>query len=347
MDHADRPFFAPPFLSDRSRWPRTFARIAATLACMALLIAVAAVQAASALPGTLWHAFSDLSNPQGTFATDPNTGQSRRISAARGGSPWPDGSRYLTRDYTSQGSSGDETRLVVYRSSDQSVLMDQVIDGYIGDDVQPSPQGTNRILAMWGETIFEPRGAVAYDLDSRRLLYVTRPSKTPDALSWLPDGSLLRVQPSGQISKVVLGGAEQPVATVRWPEGRVPEALRVSPDGTKALVALAALRDTGSVRGVDLWMMNVDGSNLRRFTKNDLVAHAFWSPDGRHVAFVKDTGVSCSDATCQGSCTLWVAEATASHVVAVKASGDAQRFPLRRPNGSMTSVGCPAITWTR
>jgi len=94
-------------------------------------------------------------------------------------------------------------------------------------------------------------------------------------------------------------------------------------------------------------MMNVDGSGLRRFTKNDLVAHAFWSPDGRHVAFVKDTGVSCSDFRCRGSCTLWHAEATASDVVAVKASGDAQRFPLRRPDGSMTTVGCSAITWTR
>jgi len=65
------------------------------------------------------------------------------------------------------------------------------------------------------------------------------------------------------------------------------------------------------------------------------------------VAFVKDTGVSCSDATCRGSCALWVAEATAGDVVAVKASGDAQRISLRRPNGSMTTVGCPAIAWTR
>jgi hypothetical protein len=307
----------------------------------------AAASAAGPLSGTLWHAYSDLSNPQGSFATNPNSGQSRRISADKGAVPWPDGSRYLTRDYTSQGSGGDETRLVVRRISDQAVLMDQVVDGYIGDDVRPSPLGGNQILAMWGETIIEPRGAVVYDLNSRRLLYVTRPSKTPDALAWMPDGSLLRAQPSGRISRVALGGAEQPVGAVRWPEGRVPEALHVSPDGRKALVQLAALRDTGSVSGVDLWMMNIDGSDLRRFTKNELIAHAFWSPDGKQVAFVKDTGVSCSDATCRGSCTLWVAEAEASHVVAVQASGDARRFPLRRPDGSMTTVGCPALTWTR
>ncbi|KQV50782.1 hypothetical protein ASC95_15670 [Pelomonas sp. Root1217] len=324
-------------------FPKTLARIAA-LACWA---GMTAAQAAGALPGTLWHAYSDLNNPEGTFATNPGTGQSRWLTADPSGTPWPDGSRYLTRDYTSQGSGGDVTRLVVRRISDQAVLMDQAVDGYIGDHVRPSPRGGNQILVMWGESILEPRGPVVYDLDSRRLLYVTRPSRTPDALSWLPDGSLLRVQPSGQISRVVLGGAEQPVAAVRWPEGRVPQALHVSPDGSKALVQLAALRDTGSVSGADLWMMNVDGSNLRRFTKNDLVAQAFWSPDSKHVAFVKDTGVSCSDATCRGSCALWVAEATAADVVAVKASGDAQRIPLRRPNGSMTTVGCPAIAWTR
>lgn len=323
--------------------PKILARLATALACMT---ALGMAQAAGTLAGTLWHSYSD-SNPEGTFATNPNNGQSRRISSEPWGTPWPDGSRYLTRDYSSQGSGGDATRLVVRRISDQAVLTDQVVDGYVGDVVRPSPRGGNQILVMWGETILEPRGPVVYDLDSRRLVYVTRPSKTPDALSWMPDGSLLRVQPSGQVSRVVPGGAEQPVAAVRWPEGRIPDALQVSPDGRQALVRLAALRDTGSVSGADLWLMNVDGSGLRRFTKNDLIAQAFWSPDGRHVAFVKNTGVSCSDATCRGSCTVWVAEATASNVVAVQASGDAQRVPLRRPNGTATTVGCPAIAWTR
>lgn len=308
---------------------------------------LAPLRAASPLPGTLWHGYSDLDHPQGSFATDPNAGATRRISPDKGGTPWPDGSRYLTRDYRSQGSSGDETRIVVRRTSDQAVLIDQVVDGYVGDDVRPSPLGANRLLVMWGETILAPRGPVVYDLDARRLLYVTRPSKTPDALSWMPDGSLLRVQPSGQISQVVLGGAERPVAAVRWPEGRLPQALYVSPDGRRALVQLAALRDTGSVSGTDLWMMGIDGAGLRRFTKNDLVAHAFWSPDSRQVAFVKDTGIACGDASCRGSCTVWVAEAGASDVVAVKASNDAWQVPLKRPNGTMTRVGCPVSAWAR
>lgn len=324
-----------------------FARFAIALACMACAAAAPAAPAAGSLPGRLWHSYSDLSNPKGTFALNPNSGAAAAVDAEKGGDPWPDGSRFLQRDYTSQGSSGDETRIVVRRTADRAVLYDQVVDGYLGERVRPSPLGANRILAMWGETIFAPRGAIVYDLDSRRLLYATRPSKTPDLLSWLPDGSLLKVRPTGEISKVVIGGAEQRLATVRWPEARVPEAVHVSPDGTRALVELAAIRDTGSVSGVDLWMMNIDGSALRRFTKNDLIAHAFWSPDGRHVAFVKDTGVACTAFTCQGSCTLWYAEATASDVVAVRPSGDARQFPLKRPDGSMTTVGCPAMAWTR
>lgn len=324
-----------------------FARGIAALAAMACMVAAHGAQAAGALPGRIWHSYSDLSNPQGTFALDPNSGAALAVDAEKWGYPWPDGSRYLQRDYTSQGSSGDETRIVVRRTSDRAVLMDQVVDGYFGERVRPSPLGANRILAMWGETIFAPRGPIVYDLDTRRLLYATRPSKTPDALSWLPDGTLLRVRPTGEISKVVIGGAEQPIATIRWPEARVPEAVHVSPDGTRVLVELAAMRDTGSVSGVDLWMMNIDGSQLRRFTKNDLIAHALWSPDGRHVAFVKDTGVSCTSFTCQGSCTVWYAPASASDVVAVRPSGDARQFPLRRPDGSMTTVGCPAIAWTR
>lgn len=316
-------------------------------AALAWAAAFGTAQAAGALSGSLWHSYRDLSNPQGTFATQPGTGQTRRVAPEKAGAPWPDGSLYLLRDYSSQGSSGDETHLIVRRSGDQATLFDQVVDGYIGENARPSPLGRPQILTDWGETIFAERGPVVYDLQQRRLLYVTRPSKTPDALSWMPDGSLLRVQPSGEISRIVLGGAEQRIASVRWPEARLPQALYVSPDGSKALLQLAALRDTGTVDGVDLWMMNVDGSNLRRFTKNDLIAHAFWSPDSKHVAFVKDTGVSCTAATCRGSCTLWVAEATASNVVAVPPSGDAQRVPLRRPDGSMTTVGCPAIAWTR
>lgn len=317
------------------------------LRCLAVALAFIgrAMAAQAALPGTIWHSFSDLGNPQGTFALNPNSGASVMVDDEKWRSPWPDGSRFIQRDHSSQG--GDETRLTVRSTRDRSVLADQVIDGYLAGDVRASPVAAHQILASWGKTVFAPRGAIVYDLNTQKLLYATQPSKTPDALSWMPDGSLLRVQPSGDISRVLPGRGEQRVAALRWPESRVPEAVHVSPDGSKALLQLAAMRDTGSVAGVDLWMMNVDGSNLRRFTKNDLISSAFWSPDSRYVAFVKDTGVSCTAATCRGSCTVWYAEATASNVLAVAPSGDARQFPLKRPDGSTTTVGCPMTAWTR
>jgi hypothetical protein len=297
----------------------------------------------STLAGSLWHSFSDLNTPAGTYTMNPNTGVSTAIQADKWGVPWPDGSRFIGRTYDS---THDETRLTVRRTADKALLADQVVDGYVGLII-PSPVSANHVLAYWGETIFAPRGAVVWDIDAKKPLFSAAPSKTPDALSWLPDGTLLRVKPSGGVSKVVLGGAEQAVATLTWPEARIPQAVYASPDGSKALVQLAALRDTGSVSGVDLWMMDINGGNLRRFTDNGLITDAHWSPDGQFVAFTKDTGVSCTEATCQGSCTVWYAPATASGVVAVEASGDAKRFPSQRPDGSMTQLRCPVMAWTR
>lgn len=297
------------------------------------------------LTGNIWHSFSDLGNPAGTFVMNPNTGVSTAVQSEKWGVPSPDGSRFISNDYTSQGSSG-ETRLTVRKTDDKSLVVDQVVDGYIAR-LAPSPLATNQVLAYWGETTAAPRAAVVWDFSAQKVLFATPLSKTPDAVAWMPDGTLLRVQPSGGVSKVTPGGSEQQVATVSWPESRLPQAVYVSPDGSKALVQLAALRSTGTVSGVDLWMMDANGANLKRFTNNGLIAEAYWSPDSKFVAFTKDTGVTCTDATCQGSCTVWYAPASATDVVAVDASGDAKKFPAKRPDGSMTDLRCPVMAWTR
>jgi hypothetical protein len=295
--------------------------------------------------GTVWHSFSDLGNPAGTFAMNASSGVSTTVQTEKWGMPWPDGSRFISNDYTSQGSTG-VTQLKVRNTADKSLVTEQSVEGYIAH-IEPSPQSTQQLLAYWGENSFAPRAAVVWDLQAQRVLYNTAPSRTPDALDWMPDGSLLRVQPSGAVTRVTIGGTEQPVATLAWPESRVPQAVYVSPDGSKALVQLAALRDTGTVSGVDLWLMDANGSNLRRFTDNGIIAGAYWSPDGRYIAFTKDTGIVCTAATCQGSCTVWYAEATATNVAATEASGDAKQFTTQRPDGSTTQLRCPVMAWTR
>lgn len=300
----------------------------------------------AALAGSIWHSDSDISDTQGTFVTDLVTGNSVRADAEKWSVPSPDASRLLHRAYTSQGSVGDETRVVIRRVSDGQILTDLTVDGYVGD-LSQSPKNADQVMAPWAESINDPRSNIVYDIRQQKLLFATPVGSRTDAISWLPDGAVLRVKASGEISKLVLGGAEQPLGTVTWPESRVVQAVYASPDGSKALVQLAALRNTGSISGVDLWMMNVDGSGLRRFTKNDLISNAFWSPDGKYVAFSKDTGVVCTDATCQGSCTVWYADASASDVVAVEGSNDAQRFSVKRLNGSTKNLSCPVMAWTR
>jgi hypothetical protein len=276
---------------------------------------------------------------------DPNTGITTTVHDDEYGVPWFDGSRFIHTDYNPESGADDTTRLIVRRTSDKAVLMDLVSDGYVGH-AKPSPLGNNQIMAQWGETIFADRAVIVWDLATQKLLFATEESDLTPAVSWMPDGSLLRVRPSGAISKIVIGGEEQLIATVTWPGGRVPQDVYVSPDGTKALVQLAELRDTGSVSSVDLWIMNIDGSDMKRYTDNGIIADAFWSPDSHTIAFVKDTGTACTDFTCIGSCTVWYAPATATNVAAVEASNDAKHFPSVRPNGSVTDMRCTMMGWT-
>ncbi len=86
------------------------------LPALALALAVPAA-AAQTLVGKVWHSFSDLGNPAGTFAMNPNTGESVRVQDHKHGIPWPDGTRVLSVDYTSGGSSGD-TRFTVRQTAD-------------------------------------------------------------------------------------------------------------------------------------------------------------------------------------------------------------------------------------
>lgn len=324
-------------------------RVSLLGAVLAALLGLAAPHSSSAgapqLPGRLWHSFSDLGHPGGTFTTNPNTGHSVRLQGQKHGVPWADGTRFVSVDYSSNGTSG-ESRFIVRSTADQRVLLDQVVDGDF-NLITPAPAGANRILASWGENSYGPRSVVVWDFDARQLLFATPPSDTPDAFGWLPDGALLRVQRSGALSRVALGGAQTPLGSVSWPEARVPLNVFVSPDGTQALIQLVLLRPSGSMEGSDLWMLDLRGNRLRRFTNNGLIPYAVWSPDGRTVAFAKDTGYACSEASCVGSCTLWQADASAAHVRAREASGDARPFPLRRPDGSTTTLSCPLMAWTR
>jgi hypothetical protein len=69
-------------------------------------------------------------------------------------------------------------------------------------------------------------------------------------------------------------------------------------------------------------------------------------PSLLHLAFNKDTGASCSEASCYGHCRLWYAPATARNIVAVEASRDASSFIVRDTRGGAMPLGCQLLAWT-
>ena len=62
---------------------------------------------------------------------------------------------------------------------------------------------------------------------------------------------------------------------------------QVSPDGSRIVFGLSSLRDDRAGRASDLWMVNADGTGLRRLTTSPAGEfNARWAPDGSAVFFL-------------------------------------------------------------
>jgi dipeptidyl aminopeptidase/acylaminoacyl peptidase len=64
----------------------------------------------------------------------------------------------------------------------------------------------------------------------------------------------------------------------------------LSPDGSRLLYIRTELDWGGNDRNRSIWMMNADGSDDRRYTSGDSDSGPQWSPDGRWVSFLRNTG---------------------------------------------------------
>jgi len=115
--------------------------------------------------------------------------------------------------------------------------------------------------------------------------------------SWAPDGSLYYVS-EDRVLRIPPGSladpsADQVVSTIEPGIDGFVSALAVSPDGRQ--IAITRVTQSGAA-GTDgtVWLMDIDGSNLRRFARGpntadgrsdlaDNLREPVWSPDGRWI----------------------------------------------------------------
>ena len=131
----------------------------------------------------------------------------------------------------------------------------------------------------------DPRGLFLREIargDSHQLLLPA--GLRPSTVSWFPDGDHLLVggvQSEGGKLNVwnisILGGASRQIFDQT-------DTAVVSPDGTK----IAALCNAGALNTSELWLLNSDGSQPKRFLEISGYSNSLtWSPDGARLAYLK------------------------------------------------------------
>jgi Tol biopolymer transport system component len=201
--------------------------------------------------------------------------------------PWsPDGRRMLF--YSQRSPKGDVWVMNADGSHQRNLTRNEAHDsgGTWSPDGRKIAFDTNRdgnseIYVMGadgsGQRILSPRPssnelAGGWSSDGRTMLFVTDRDGNWEIYAMKADGTNPRnlTQSAGNDGGV--GG----VARLVW-----------SPDRRR--IAFASTRDTRDENNPELYVMNVDGSNLRRLTHTSGTEAPFsWSPDGTRLAFTRD-----------------------------------------------------------
>jgi hypothetical protein len=293
------------------------------------------------LEGRLWHTNYALDFLDGTQIASAEGDMPQAVTNDLPAWPWADGSQYATADWDT---SDDETTVTLSATGSNAVLHRIVFEGYLRG-IKPSPVSKDVILATWGEDSVSPAVYVFYNMATRTVLDVFDVDEA--SLNWLPDGRYIRITDNGAISTGTVGGSRQAAGSFAVPGGGwAVNNVWVNPQGTQMVLQLWIKLNTGTIDRSDLWVANLDGSAAGRLTNTGLTSYGKWSPDGAHVAFDVDTGLTCGGGGCAGSCGLWYAESTARAVLALPSSGDAEKFTVKNSRGEERSLGCELLAWT-
>ncbi len=290
--------------------------------------------------GQLWHSDSKVGNYEsGTYVSPLNGSNSAFVTDYKFSIVDSAGAR-LAR--TSYDAGAEATSFKITQADGRTQIAGFSIDGDFAG-VRMAPNGANVILASWGASYIDLHRSIVYDFANDKLLFAAARADANDAFDWLPDGRLVRVRANGNISTMTTDGRETATGAVQWPQGWHLGKVFASPDGQ----GLVARLDSDAGSDHDLWVMKLDGKEFGRLTTTNISTYAVWSPDAKQIAFNKDTGSSCSDASCQGTCDIWYAPATARSISAVEASKDAFKFTVKSREGSSLPLGCQLLAWTR
>ncbi|MET0355513.1 MAG: hypothetical protein ABW044_01985 [Cellvibrio sp.] len=292
--------------------------------------------------GILWHDnyaldYRDgvqLAHLDGSLPTQVTTRTDADIAA------WPDGKQYIVTYWDVY---DDYTEITVIDRTTGSTVYQEQIDGYLRD-VRPSPTNKNVIKARLGADSISPFDEFILDLSTMKVHYVI---SERDWFDWMPDGRYMLINiDTGNMRIASLDNTEETlVGQLEIPADRFMGDFRVSPNG-KQFMMIMNRRGT-TLSEPDLWIGNIDGSAFEQLTETKIIAGANWSPDGRYVAYITDTGSICSFGGCLGSCDQWYTPVDLRKVKGLPNTPGSEVFKISNRNGNQETLGCSVLAWTQ
>ena len=252
---------------------------------------------------------------------------------------WPDGTQYIVTDWNVY---DDYTNITVIDRATGSTVYQEQVDYYLRG-VSPSPTSKNLIKVRYGEDSISPFEEFILDIATMKIRYII---SDKDWFAWMPDGRFMLINiDTGNMRIASLDSAEEtPAGQLNVPADRIMGDFSVSPTGTQ-FIMLMNRRGTTSPEP-DLWIGNIDGSGFEQFTDTKLIAGADWSPDGRYVAYITDTGSICNFGGCLGSCDQWYTSVDLRKVRGLPKTPGSEEFRINDRGGNNQILGCSVLAWT-